>query len=42
MAYKLIGDYVAIVFECPDQESAKLIIQKNESGLLNKGGYDGG
>jgi hypothetical protein len=42
LAYKLIGNYVAIVFECPDQESGKLIIQKNESSLLNKGGYDEG
>jgi len=41
LAYKLISNYVAIVFECPDQESARIIIQKNESNLLNKRGYDG-
>jgi len=39
MAYKLLGKYIAIVFECPDQESAKIIIQKNESNLLKRGGY---
>jgi len=26
------------VFECPDQESARAIIQKNESNLLKKEG----
>jgi hypothetical protein len=39
LAYKLLGKYIAIVFECPDQESARIIIQKNESNLLEKGGY---
>jgi len=38
LAYKLLGKYIAIVFECPDQESARAIIQKNESNLLKKGG----
>jgi hypothetical protein len=38
MAYKLLGKYIAIVFECPDRESARAIIQKNESNLLKKGG----
>jgi hypothetical protein len=38
LAYKLLGKYIAIVFECPDQESAMQIIQKNESSLLKKGG----
>ncbi len=38
LAYGLLSKYVAIVFECPDQESARIIIQKNESNLL-KGGY---
>ena len=33
MAYKLLGKYIAIVFECPDQESARVIIQKNEANL---------
>jgi len=38
LAYKLLGKYIAIVFECPDPESARTILQKNESNLLNKGG----
>lgn len=38
LAYKLLGKYIAIVFECPDPESARAIIQKNESNLLKKGG----
>jgi hypothetical protein len=33
LGYKLLGKYVAIVFECPDQESARAILQKNESRL---------
>ena len=37
LAYKLIGKYIAIVFECPDPESARVILQKNESNLLKKG-----
>jgi hypothetical protein len=37
LAYKLIGKYIAIVFECPDQDSARAIIQENESNLLQKG-----
>ena len=36
LAYKLIGKYIAIVFECPDLESARTILQKNESNLLEK------
>ncbi|NIS60355.1 MAG: hypothetical protein GTO13_06565 [Proteobacteria bacterium] len=39
LAYKLFSKYIAIVFECPDQESAKIIIQKNESNLLKRNGY---
>jgi len=39
LAYKLFSKYIAIVFECPDQESARMIIQKNESNLLKKGAY---
>jgi hypothetical protein len=39
LAYKLLGKYIAIAFECPDQESARKIIQKNGSDLLQKGGY---
>ena len=27
LAYKLVGEYIAIVFECPDRESARGIIQ---------------
>jgi hypothetical protein len=38
LAYKLIGRYIAIVFECPDPESAREILQRNESNLLKKGG----
>jgi hypothetical protein len=38
VGYKLLGKYIAIVFECPDQESARVIIQKNESNLLKKEG----
>jgi len=37
LAYKLLGKYIAIVFECPDPESAKVILKKNESNLLKKG-----
>jgi len=37
LAYKLIGKYIAIVFESPDPESARAILQKNESRLLKKG-----
>jgi hypothetical protein len=38
LAYELIGKYIAIVFECPDPESAGVIIQENESNLLKKEG----
>jgi hypothetical protein len=38
IAYKLIGKHIAIVFESPDPESARAILQKNESNLLGKGG----
>jgi hypothetical protein len=38
LAYRLLGKYIAIVFECPDPESARAILQKNESNLLKKGG----
>jgi len=38
LAYKLLGKYIAIVFECPDQKSARAIIQENESNLLKKEG----
>ncbi|NIU56479.1 MAG: hypothetical protein GWN67_08870 [Phycisphaerae bacterium] len=37
LAYKRFGKYIAMVFECPDRESARAIIQKNESNLLKKG-----
>jgi len=37
LAYKLIGRHIAIVFESPDPESARAILQKNESRLLKKG-----
>ena len=38
LTYRLLGKYIAIVFECPDPESARAILQKNESNLLKKGG----
>jgi len=37
IAYKLIGKHIAIVFESPDPESVRTILQKNESNLLKKG-----
>ena len=37
LAYKRLGKYIAIVFECPDPESASVILQKNESNILKKG-----
>ena len=33
LAYKLLGKYIAIVFECPDRKSAEAIMQKNEASL---------
>ena len=36
LAYKLTKNFITIVFECPDQESAKQIIQKTESNLIKK------
>jgi len=33
LAYKLINNYITVVFECSDQESAKQIIKKIESNL---------
>ena len=38
LAYKLVNKYIAIVFECPDRESARTIIQGTESNLLKSGG----
>ncbi|MGD8993253.1 MAG: hypothetical protein PVI00_17475 [Desulfobacterales bacterium] len=38
LAYKRIGKHIAVVFESPDPESARAILQKNESNLLKKGG----
>jgi len=38
LACKLIGRHIAIVFDSPDPESAQIILQKNESNLLKKGG----
>jgi hypothetical protein len=38
VAYKLLGKYIAIVFESPEPESARAILQKNESNLLKKEG----
>jgi len=36
LAYKLINNYITVVFECPDPESARQIIQKTVSNLLKK------
>ena len=36
LAYKLTKNFITIVFECPDQESARQIIQKTESNLIKK------
>ncbi len=33
LGYKLIGKYVAIVFECPDRKSAGTIIEKSKNGI---------
>ena len=33
IGYKLINNYITIVFECPDQESAMVLIQNNETSL---------
>ena len=38
LAYKLMGDYIAIVFECPDEDAAEVIIQKNMVNLQKKEG----
>jgi hypothetical protein len=37
LAYKQLGKHIAIVFECRDPESARVIIRENESNLLKKG-----
>ena len=36
LAYQLIGNHIIVVFECPDQESARQLIQKNEANLLKR------
>ena len=33
LGYELIGKYVAIIFECPDQKSARTIIENNKNGI---------
>lgn len=38
LAYNLLGKYIAIVFECPDQESARKIIKQNGFNILEMGG----
>jgi hypothetical protein len=38
MAYKLIGKHIVMVFESSDPESARTILQKNETNLLEKVG----
>jgi len=37
LGYKRLKKYIAIVFECPDQQSARIIIQKAESNLSKEG-----
>jgi hypothetical protein len=37
LAYKLLDKYIVVVFECPDRESAKAIIQESEHNLRKKG-----
>jgi hypothetical protein len=39
LAYTLCGKYIAIVFACPDRDSAEIIIRENESNILKKGKY---
>lgn len=36
LGYKLHGKHIALVFECPDQESARMIINQIEFNLLKK------
>ena len=36
LAYKLIGKHIVIVFESPDPETARAILQKNESNCQRK------
>jgi hypothetical protein len=38
LSYKLLNRYIVIVFECPDLESARIIIQNIESNLMKRGG----
>ena len=38
LAYQMCGKYIAIVFECPDREAARAIIESIEPCLLMKGG----
>ena len=33
LGYELIGKYVAVVFGCPDQKSARTIIENNKNGI---------
>lgn len=36
LAYRLLGKYLAIVFDCPDQDSARTILRANETNLRKK------
>jgi hypothetical protein len=36
LAYKLINEYLLVVFECPDEESARKIIGENETNVHQK------
>lgn len=36
LGYKLYGECIALVFECPDQESARMIMNQIEFNVLKK------
>jgi len=38
MGYKLLRNYLTLVFECPDRDSVEMIIHKIESNLMKKEG----
>jgi hypothetical protein len=37
LAYALDGAYLSVVFECPNRETAELIIKHISSGAINQG-----
>ncbi|MGB6280272.1 MAG: hypothetical protein WBG91_08680, partial [Syntrophobacteria bacterium] len=38
LGYKVYGPCVALVFECPDENSARMIIEQIQFNLLRTGG----